>query len=133
MSRRLDPVSDAKQSLRDGGAVASLGRLVAGDLDPAAAEAQIRAKFANWRPAGTPLAQTAKGSIDLTRPMSEIRATLSKYPVKTRVSLTGPMVVARDIAFEPVRLPGLGRGIAFEDQPQDAEAVAGDDATGEGE
>ncbi|PWS37195.1 fumarate hydratase [Falsiroseomonas bella] len=36
--------------------------------------------------------------IDLTRPMSEIRATLSKYPVKTRVSLTGPMVVARDIA-----------------------------------
>ena len=36
--------------------------------------------------------------IDLTRPMSEIRATLAKYPVKTRVSLTGPMVVARDIA-----------------------------------
>jgi fumarate hydratase class I len=37
-------------------------------------------------------------AIDLTRPMSEIRATLSKHPVKTRVSLTGPMVVARDIA-----------------------------------
>ncbi len=36
--------------------------------------------------------------IDLNRPMSEIRATLSKYPVKTRVSLTGTMVVARDIA-----------------------------------
>jgi len=36
--------------------------------------------------------------IDLNRPMSEIRAELSKYPVKTRVSLTGPMVVARDIA-----------------------------------
>ena len=36
--------------------------------------------------------------IDLTRPMSEIRAELSKYPVATRVSLTGPMVVARDIA-----------------------------------
>ncbi|MBX6376865.1 MAG: fumarate hydratase C-terminal domain-containing protein, partial [Acetobacteraceae bacterium] len=36
--------------------------------------------------------------IDLNRPMDEIRATLSKYPVKTRVSLTGPMVVARDIA-----------------------------------
>jgi len=36
--------------------------------------------------------------IDLTKPMSEIRATLSKYPVKTRVSLTGTMVVARDIA-----------------------------------
>ncbi|MBW8270606.1 fumarate hydratase [Caldovatus sp. SYSU G05006] len=36
--------------------------------------------------------------IDLNRPMDEIRATLSRYPVKTRVSLTGPMVVARDIA-----------------------------------
>ena len=36
--------------------------------------------------------------IDLTRPMDEIRATLSQYPVKTRVSLTGPVIVARDIA-----------------------------------
>jgi fumarate hydratase class I len=36
--------------------------------------------------------------VDLTRPMSEIRALLSRHPVKTRLSLTGPMVVARDIA-----------------------------------
>jgi fumarate hydratase class I len=36
--------------------------------------------------------------IDLTRPMREIRAALSKHPIKTRLSLTGPMVVARDIA-----------------------------------
>lgn len=36
--------------------------------------------------------------IDLTRPMSEIRATLSKYPIKTRLALNGPLVVARDIA-----------------------------------
>ena len=36
--------------------------------------------------------------IDLTQPMDQIRATLSKLPVKTRVSLTGPMIVARDIA-----------------------------------
>jgi fumarate hydratase, class I len=36
--------------------------------------------------------------IDLNRPMSEIRAELSKYPVKTRLSLSGPMIVARDIA-----------------------------------
>jgi fumarate hydratase class I len=36
--------------------------------------------------------------IDLTRPMAEIRRTLSALPVKTRLSLTGPMVVARDIA-----------------------------------
>jgi fumarate hydratase class I len=36
--------------------------------------------------------------VDLNRPMSEIRATLSQYPVATRLSLTGPIVVARDIA-----------------------------------
>jgi fumarate hydratase, class I len=41
--------------------------------------------------------------IDLTRPMSEIRATLSRYPVKTRVMLTGPMVVARDIAHAKLK------------------------------
>lgn len=36
--------------------------------------------------------------IDLRRPMDEIRAELSRHPVKTRLSLTGPMVVARDLA-----------------------------------
>jgi fumarate hydratase class I len=41
--------------------------------------------------------------IDLTRPMTEIRAELSKHPVKTRVSLTGPMVVARDIAHAKLK------------------------------
>jgi fumarate hydratase class I len=41
--------------------------------------------------------------IDLNRPMSEIRATLSKYPVKTRLALTGPMVVARDIAHAKIK------------------------------
>ena len=40
--------------------------------------------------------------IDLTRPMAEIRAELSKYPVKTRLSLTGPLVVARDIAHAKI-------------------------------
>ena len=40
--------------------------------------------------------------IDLNRPMDEIRAELSKYPVKTRLSLTGPMVVARDIAHAKI-------------------------------
>ncbi len=43
--------------------------VVVGDLDPATAEAQIRAKFADWKPAGTPLAQTDKGKIDLARAM----------------------------------------------------------------
>jgi fumarate hydratase class I len=42
-------------------------------------------------------------AIDLNRPMQEIRDTLSQYPVKTRVMLTGPMVVARDIAHAKIR------------------------------
>ncbi|WP_280396384.1 fumarate hydratase [Nocardia brasiliensis] len=41
--------------------------------------------------------------VDLNRPMSEIRAELSKYPVKTRLSLTGPLVVARDIAHAKIK------------------------------
>jgi len=41
--------------------------------------------------------------IDLNRPMVDIRKELSKYPVKTRVMLTGPMVVARDIAHAKLR------------------------------
>src|SRR6185437_15027032 len=40
--------------------------------------------------------------IDLNRPMDEIRAQLSALPVKTRVSLTGPLVVARDIAHAKI-------------------------------
>jgi len=41
--------------------------------------------------------------IDLTRPMDEIRAELTKLSVKTRVSLTGPMIVARDIAHAKLK------------------------------
>jgi fumarate hydratase class I len=41
--------------------------------------------------------------IDLRRPMSEVRATLSQYPVKTRLSLSGPMIVARDIAHAKIK------------------------------
>jgi fumarate hydratase class I len=41
--------------------------------------------------------------VDLTQSMEQIRATLSKYPVKTRVMLTGPMVVARDIAHAKLK------------------------------
>ena len=41
--------------------------------------------------------------IDLNRPMDEIRAELSRYPVKTRVMLTGSMVVARDIAHAKLK------------------------------
>jgi fumarate hydratase class I len=40
--------------------------------------------------------------IDLNRPMDQIRAELSKYPVRTRLSLSGPLVVARDIAHAKI-------------------------------
>jgi fumarate hydratase, class I len=42
-------------------------------------------------------------SIDLAQPMDGIRAELSRYPVKTRLSLSGPMVVARDIAHAKIK------------------------------
>lgn len=41
--------------------------------------------------------------IDLNRPMAQIQAELTKYPVKTRLSLTGPLVVARDIAHAKIK------------------------------
>ena len=42
-------------------------------------------------------------AIDLNQPMDAIRAELSKHPVKTRVSLTGTIVVARDIAHARIK------------------------------
>ncbi|GLY55088.1 fumarate hydratase class I [Lentzea sp. NBRC 102530] len=53
-------------------------------------------------------------TIDLTRPMAEIRDILTQLPVKTRVSLTGPLVVARDIAHAKIK----ERLDAGEDMPQ---------------
>jgi len=41
--------------------------------------------------------------LDLRMPMNEIRATLSRYPIKTRLSLTGPVIVARDIAHATLK------------------------------
>jgi fumarate hydratase class I len=41
--------------------------------------------------------------IDLNRPMADVLAELTKYPVKTRLSLTGPLVVARDIAHAKIK------------------------------
>jgi fumarate hydratase class I len=41
--------------------------------------------------------------IDLTRPMDEIRAELTKYPVMTHLSLTGTLVVARDLAHAKIK------------------------------
>ena len=42
-------------------------------------------------------------AIDLNRPMDDILAELTKHPVKTRLSLTGPLVVARDIAHAKIK------------------------------
>jgi fumarate hydratase, class I len=41
--------------------------------------------------------------IDLRRPMKEILAQLAKHPIKTRLSLTGPLIVARDLAHSKLR------------------------------
>ena len=58
--------------------------------------------------------------IDLHRPMADIRAQLSQYPVTTRVSLSGPMVVARDIAHAKLQErveSGQGLPQYFKDHP----------------
>lgn len=41
--------------------------------------------------------------IDLSRPMKEVREELAKYPIRTRLSLSGPLVVARDIAHAKIK------------------------------
>jgi fumarate hydratase class I len=57
-------------------------------------------------------------AIDLSRPMPQILAELSKYPIKTRLSLSGPMIVARDIAHAKLRTR-LERGEALPDYFKD--------------
>ncbi len=49
------------------------------------------------------LADAAVVHVDLNQPMAQIRAQLSRYPVKTRLSLSGPMVVARDLAHAKIK------------------------------
>src|SRR5580692_6700530 len=41
--------------------------------------------------------------VDLRRPMQDILAALSRHPIKTRLKLTGPMIVARDLAHAKLR------------------------------
>ena len=53
-------------------------------------------------------------SIDLTQPMDKIRHELSKYPTKTRLALTGPMIVARDLAHLKIS-ERLAKGEALPD------------------
>jgi len=52
--------------------------------------------------------------VDLTRRMDEIRQILSRYPIKTRLSLTGPLIVARDIAHAKLK-ERLDRGQGLPD------------------
>jgi len=52
--------------------------------------------------------------IDLNRPMREIREILSRYPVTTRVSLSGPLIVARDLAHAKLKA-NLDAGEALPD------------------
>ncbi|XP_067947130.1 fumarate hydratase class I, aerobic-like [Watersipora subatra] len=52
--------------------------------------------------------------INLNKPMSEILSDLSKHPVKTRLSLTGTLVVARDIAHAKLK-ERLGNGEGMPD------------------
>ena len=52
--------------------------------------------------------------LDLNRPMDEIRAELSQHPIKTRLLLNGPIVVARDIAHAKLK-EMLDRGEALPD------------------
>lgn len=56
--------------------------------------------------------------VDLNRPMSEIRAELSRYPIRTRLSLSGPIVVARDIAHARIQ-ERLDRGEGMPDYFKD--------------
>jgi len=60
---------------------------------------QLEHDPAHYLPVPTP--QDLGGAvvnIDLNRPMAEVRAELSRHPIKTRLSLTGTLIVARDIA-----------------------------------
>ncbi|MFM7127151.1 MAG: fumarate hydratase [Actinomycetota bacterium] len=71
-------------------------------------------------------------AIDLDRPMAEIRAELTKYPVKTRLSLSGSMVVARDIAHAKLK-ERLDAGLGLPDYLKDmAVYYAGPAKTPEG-
>ncbi len=47
--------------------------------------------------------------VDLNRPMKEILAQLSQYPVSTRLSLTGTIIVGRDIAHAKLKLIDAGK------------------------
>jgi fumarate hydratase class I len=57
--------------------------------------------------------------VDLKRPMKEIREILSRHPVTTRVSLTGPLIVARDSAHARIKAEFLDKGKPLPDYFKD--------------
>jgi fumarate hydratase class I len=57
-------------------------------------------------------------SVDLNRPMAEVLGQLTRYPVKTRLALTGTMVVARDIAHARLK-QRLDAGLGLPDYMRD--------------
>jgi fumarate hydratase class I len=65
---------------------------------------QLEANPAKYLPEVTD-AELPRGvvRIDLARPMREILAELSKHPVTTRLALSGPMIVARDLAHAKLK------------------------------
>ena len=81
----------------------ALGKITAGGRLPRAARDRPGARTCPT-PAWRTTSRAARSSpIDLNQPMAEILAELSKHPVKTRLSLTGPLVVARDIAHAKIK------------------------------
>jgi fumarate hydratase class I len=58
---------------------------------------------ARFLPAPETLHEGEVVAVDLNRPMDEIRAQLSQYPIRTRLALTGKLIVARDIAHARIR------------------------------
>jgi fumarate hydratase class I len=63
---------------------------------------ELEKKPARFLPKEAPHLQPAV-DIDLDRPMEEVRKELSKHPVKTRLNLSGTLIVARDIAHARIK------------------------------
>jgi fumarate hydratase class I len=64
---------------------------------------QLETDPARFLPDREPAEDDTVVPVDLNRPMAQIRAELSKLPVGTHVSLTGPIIVARDIAHARIK------------------------------
>jgi fumarate hydratase class I len=64
---------------------------------------QLETDPARFLPSAGTGADARPVAIDLNRPMADIRAELSKHPIKTRLSLSGPLIVARDVAHARIK------------------------------